>query len=247
LTQGLNAGLEALGYENQIALAIAQLPVWAYFLVLFLVSDLISWNVHRLLHRVSWLWEFHKVHHSVEEMGFAAHVRYHWMENVVYWVVRVVPLTLLGFDLVDLFALHVLNVAWGHFNHTNITVPTWLSGSLLGMLVGLGFATLYAPDYGVGSIYVFAGLTLGALALRPLMHFLFNSPEMHIWHHAYDIPAQRRYGVNFGITLALWDYLFGTAYMPGSGRDIRLGFEGIEHFPKGLLGQLIYGFRKKKP
>ncbi len=30
---------------------------------------------HLLGHKVPILWEFHKVHHSVEQMGFAAHLR----------------------------------------------------------------------------------------------------------------------------------------------------------------------------
>ena len=44
------------------------------------------------LHKSDKLWEFHKVHHSVEEMGFAAHLRYHWMENIVYRTLEYLPL-----------------------------------------------------------------------------------------------------------------------------------------------------------
>jgi sterol desaturase/sphingolipid hydroxylase (fatty acid hydroxylase superfamily) len=29
---------------------------------------------------------------------------------------------------------------------------------------------------------------------------------MHIWHHSKKIP--NKYGVNFGISLSLWDYIF---------------------------------------
>ena len=60
------------------------LPMWLGLLIFFLVSDFVQWNTHRLLHRIPLLWNFHKVHHSVKEMGFAAHLRYHWMEPVVY-------------------------------------------------------------------------------------------------------------------------------------------------------------------
>ena len=59
-------------------------PAWAILLTGFFVRDFVQWWVHRLLHKSSFLWEFHKVHHSVEQMGFAAHLRYHWVENVVY-------------------------------------------------------------------------------------------------------------------------------------------------------------------
>ena len=246
LLHGLNSVFAWLGYENGIAKAVFALPVWAYFLVLFLVSDFISWNVHRWLHKSARLWQFHKLHHSVEEMGFAAHVRYHWMENVVYWSVRVLPLTLLGYDLVDLFALHVLNVASGHFNHTNITVSPKVTGGILGFLIGAGLSVLYANGWLEWTVVTGLGGAVGFLVLGPYMRFIFNSPEMHIWHHAEDIPKSHPNGVNFGITLAIWDYLFKTAHVPSSGRDIKLGFAGISKYPRGFFKQIITGFQRLK-
>ena len=53
-------------------------------LIFFLLSDFFQWTTHVLLHRIPFLWRFHQVHHSVKEMGFAAHLRYHWMENILY-------------------------------------------------------------------------------------------------------------------------------------------------------------------
>jgi sterol desaturase/sphingolipid hydroxylase (fatty acid hydroxylase superfamily) len=63
---------------------------------------------------------------------------------------------------------------------------------------------------------------------------------MHIWHHAKELPNHVRYGVNFGLTLSIWDYLFKTSYVPHSGKDIILGFEGDEDFPKQFLAQELY-------
>src|SRR5690606_35868566 len=60
------------------------LPNWGQLLVFFILSDFVQWFTHVLLHRYEWMWNFHKVHHSVKEMGFAAHLRYHWMENILY-------------------------------------------------------------------------------------------------------------------------------------------------------------------
>jgi sterol desaturase/sphingolipid hydroxylase (fatty acid hydroxylase superfamily) len=44
---------------------------------------------------------------------------------------------------------------------------------------------------------------------------------------------------NFGINLAVWDWLFGTAYLPEE-EPARLGFEGVESFPKTLVGELVW-------
>lgn len=196
--------LAQLGIQNLVAIQVAGLPTWLQLLTLFVVRDFVQWWTHRLLHRVNFLWEFHKVHHSVKQMGFAAHLRYHWMETVVYRSLEYVPLAMIGFGIDDFFIVHIVSLAIGHFNHSNINVP-----------------------------------------LGPLK-YLFNNPAMHIWHHARELPKGMRYGVNFGISLSLWDYLFGTAYIPRDGRDIELGFPGDQTFPQDFSGQISYGFSHEK-
>jgi sterol desaturase/sphingolipid hydroxylase (fatty acid hydroxylase superfamily) len=42
---------------------------------------------------------------------------------------------------------------------------------------------------------------------------VFNGPEMHRWHHAPELAVPGR---NFATKLALWDWIFGTAYLPAS-------------------------------
>ena len=65
---------------------------------------------------------------------------------------------------------------------------------------------------------------------------------MHIWHHSKEIPNKT--GINFGISLSCWDYVFKTDYIPKNGRDIELGFENDEKFPKDFIQQEIYPFTK---
>jgi sterol desaturase/sphingolipid hydroxylase (fatty acid hydroxylase superfamily) len=203
-----NIGVEAFndfiglfGWKNLVAINIQSFPVWLQLLVLFVVKDFIDWNVHRLLHRSNFLWEFHKVHHSVEQMGFAAHLRFHWMETIVYRTIEYVPLAMIGFGINDFIIVHIFTIAIGHLNHSNVSIP-----------------------------------------MGPLK-YLFNSSQMHIWHHAKHLPA--RYGANFGLTLSCWDYLFGTVHWPRDGRDETLGFEKSEVFPTTFLKQMTYPFNKK--
>ncbi|WP_159949035.1 sterol desaturase family protein [Polaribacter septentrionalilitoris] len=176
----------------------------ARIFIFFIVVDFVQWWTHRLLHRSEFLWNFHKVHHSVKQMGFAAHLRYHWMEPVVYNSLRYIPLAIIGgFSAQDVVFVHFFNIAIGHLNHANIN---W--------------------DYGV-------------------LKYVFNNPKMHIWHHAKALPEDRKFGVNFGLTLSIWDYIFKTNYIPYSGRDIELGFEGDRDFPKGFIQQELYPLSKK--
>lgn len=188
--------LSVFGVNNLVAIQINALPIWSQFLLLFLLADFIQWGVHVMLHRVEWMWQFHKVHHSVTEMGFAAHLRFHWMETIIYKSALYLPLTMIGFGIDDLFLLHAFTILIGHLNHANINI-SW----------------------------------------GPLKYVL-NSPVMHIWHHVKVLPKDREYGMNYGISLSLWDYLFGTAHVPTDGRDIELGFEEVEKYPEGFLEQM---------
>ena len=173
--------------------------------IFFIVVDFVQWWTHRLLHKFEFLWNFHKVHHSVKQMGFAAHLRYHWMEPVVYNSIKYIPLAIIGgFSAQDVAFVHFFNIFIGHLNHANIN---W--------------------DYG-------------------WLKYILNNPKMHIWHHSKELPEDRQTGVNFGITLSIWDYIFKTNYIPHSGRDIELGFDGDEDFPKDFIKQELYPFGGKK-
>ena len=90
------------------------------FGVYLLVSDFLQWNVHRLLHRVPWLWQFHKVHHSIRDMDWAGNFRFHWVEVVVYRSLLYLPLLWLGGSPEPLFVVAVFATFWGHFNHSNL-------------------------------------------------------------------------------------------------------------------------------
>lgn len=197
-------GFIGLSIENFQLFNINEFPLWVRLLVFLVIIDFVQWFTHTLLHRYDFLWNFHKVHHSVKEMGFAAHLRYHWMEPVLYNSMKYIPLAIIGgFTAKDIALVHFFNITIGHLNHANIN---W--------------------DYG-------------------FLKYILNNPKMHIWHHAKELPIERRKGVNFGITLSIWDYIFKTNYIPHSGRNIEIGFTGDEQFPKGFLNQEIYPLNSK--
>src|SRR5688572_10770559 len=112
-----NDFLGLFGIENLLAIEVAQLPGWLQLLIMFVIADFIQWNVHRMLHRVPWMWEFHKLHHSVKEMGFAAHLRFHWMETIIYKTIQYIPLAMIGFGIDDLCLVHIFTISIGHLNH----------------------------------------------------------------------------------------------------------------------------------
>ncbi len=189
---------------NQLALIdLTSFPEWAQLLLFFVVLDFVQWLTHILLHKNPLLWQFHKVHHSVKEMGFAAHMRYHWMENVLYKPFKVFAIMILGgFEPQQAFLVHFITITIGHLNHANIKL-TW-----------------------------------------GIFRYLFNNPVMHLYHHAKTVPSGK-VGVNFAISLSIWDYIFKTNYIPEKSGKIPLGFPKDETFPKSFLKQQLYGFKKK--
>ena len=74
--------------------------------------------------------------------------------------------------------------------------------------------------------------------------YILNNSVMHLYHHMKALPENKPKGINFGISLSIWDFLFKTNYVPDDNGEIELGFYDEENFPKGFLGQLLTGFRK---
>jgi sterol desaturase/sphingolipid hydroxylase (fatty acid hydroxylase superfamily) len=143
-----------------------------------------------------------------------------------------VPMQLLFFFVVHDFYIywfhrlqHWSNVLWRtHEAHHSVDDVDWLSGTrshaveilinqtieflpivLLGAApeVALMKATLDA----VWGMYIHSNLNVRSGVLQRVL----NGPEMHRWHHATELPIP---GKNFATKLAIWDWLFGTAYLP---------------------------------
>ncbi|MFN0106008.1 MAG: sterol desaturase family protein [Bryobacteraceae bacterium] len=193
------AGVKALAYLR----IVDGQPLWLQVPLLLLVFDFLQWLIHNLLHRVGWLWEFHKLHHSIEEMDWIGNWRFHWMEVVVYRSLLYIPAAFFGFSPIAMFAYGLLNTLAGHFAHSNLRIRIgWL-------------------------------------------RYLVNSPEMHRWHHAHpDAGPMNR---NFGITLSVWDWLFGTAHLPENEDPARLGFAGLDTYPQGIAGRMFAPLRRRLP
>lgn len=202
----LGVAFGQLGITAQ-SLALIQINhwlMWSQLLLFFVLLDFVQWTTHVALHKFPLLWRFHQVHHSVKEMGFAAHLRYHWMENILYKPLKTFGVMLLGgFEPEQAYIVHFIAISIGHLNHANIKLT-------------------YGP-----------------------LKYIFNNPVMHLYHHAYTLP-KGSFGVNFGISLSLWDYIFKTDHIPEDGGKITLGYQGDEQMPQGFWGQLFYGFKKSK-
>ncbi len=118
---GAVKGLHALGLRLEGS-PVPRWPFAAQFAAFLILADFLQWCIHNLLHRVPWLWTFHKVHHSITTMDWIGNWRFHWMEILVYKALQWLPLAWLDASPGAVFAVAVVTTAWGDFNHANLDV-----------------------------------------------------------------------------------------------------------------------------
>ncbi len=71
------------------------------------------------------------------------------------------------------------------------------------------------------------------------LQYFINGPEMHRWHHALGKGRNR----NFSTKLAIWDWIFGTYYLPKNEKAKEYGLK--TYFPSNYFGQFLFAFKSK--
>ena len=117
--KGLILALHFYLYQYKIFELSGMLPLWLFWLLTFVVIDLVFYIYHRMSHRIRFLWAIHLSHHSSEEMNFAVSFRQAWfgpISKIPFFMV----LPLLGFDPTIIAAAGVMSTLWGIVGHTQI-------------------------------------------------------------------------------------------------------------------------------
>ena len=177
-------------------------PTWAV-LLLATIAQLLAfefgyWFGHYLFHVVPSLWEFHKVHHSAEVMTTFTEMRQHPVELIALTNAEALCTGLVFGAMTYAFGPGVRPFT---LLNANIALMIFL------MTVGhLRHSHMWIPFKGF----------LGKL---------LQSPAHHQIHHSDD---PRHYNMNLGFSLAVWDWLFGTLYLPNEKETIRYGV-GARH------------------
>jgi sterol desaturase/sphingolipid hydroxylase (fatty acid hydroxylase superfamily) len=102
--------------------AIGGAPFLAKLLLGVVVFDVVSFFVHRALHRYNLLWNIHKVHHSTLQLDGFATTRTHLMENMLRFVPSQAVLFLIGMPVTVVAASVAIAAIYGVSNHSNIGV-----------------------------------------------------------------------------------------------------------------------------
>jgi sterol desaturase/sphingolipid hydroxylase (fatty acid hydroxylase superfamily) len=118
----LSPALVLFDWARVAALAawVSALPLLLQVLAIVGVADLTQYWVHRTFHVVPFLWRFHAIHHSVEEMDWLAGSRLHLVDVIVTRGLTYVPIFLLGFSQSALTVYVFLVAAQATFIHANV-------------------------------------------------------------------------------------------------------------------------------
>jgi sterol desaturase/sphingolipid hydroxylase (fatty acid hydroxylase superfamily) len=185
-------------FEGQLFEGRKWLAIVVVTVVLALVADFATFLGHFLCHRVRWLWEFHKVHHSAQVLTPISVFRIHPVD--------------------DLFTFILSGILVGtadagiRFFLTPQVTPYLLYG--LNVLTFGFFVTGYHLRH--SHIWV----SYGAFWSK-----IFISPAQHQIHHS---SAKRHWDKNFGFMFAFWDLLFGSLYIPKQREEITFGTGGSD-------------------
>jgi sterol desaturase/sphingolipid hydroxylase (fatty acid hydroxylase superfamily) len=120
---------------------------------------------------------------------------------------------------------HHSKILWRtHEAHHSATVVDWIAGSRshsleiiinqtieFAPIVLLGADPMVVPIKatidGVWGMYIHSNIDVHSGKLQ----YFINGPEMHQWHHA---DAREVFFANYSTKFAIWDWIFGTAYLP---------------------------------
>lgn len=155
---------------------------------------------------------------------------------------------------------HKSDTLWRlHEAHHSVKDVDWLSGARSHALEILINQTIeFAPMLLLGAApeVIVAKSVLDALwgmyihsnidVRSGVLQYVINGPEMHRWHHAREIKAP---GMNFGTKLAIWDWLFGTAFLPPE-KPQAYGLPDIDYPKEGWAAYFlhhVHSFRRSTP
>ncbi|MEM8646509.1 MAG: sterol desaturase family protein [Pseudomonadota bacterium] len=186
-------------------------------LVMMVANDFCVYWIHRIHHEWPVLWPFHAVHHSAEVMT---------------------PITV--------YRKHPIYDVFGSF------FKAFVRGSVLGLVVFCLTDTYSTVEIaGISAAYFLFNI-LGAnlrhshiwLGYGKVLSHIFISPAQHQIHHSI---AVKHHNKNYGEVLAIWDWMFGTLYVPETREQLTYGIgdengERLEQPHKSLTDALLVPF-----
>ncbi|WP_226804085.1 sterol desaturase family protein [Amylibacter sp. SFDW26] len=167
--------------------------VASFTLFVFVIDDFTKYLVHRWMHRFHVLWAIHKVHHSAETLTPVTVYRVHPLEGILY-------------GLRSAFAQGVA-----------ISTFLFLFGNSVDLYTIVGVNILSFVFHVTGSNLRHSHISI---SYWPWLEYILISPAQHQLHHSI---AEEHYDKNFGVALAIWDWMFGSLHLSEDDKELEFG------------------------
>ena len=180
---------------------------------LFLAYEFAYWLDHYISHNVPLLWEFHKVHHTAEVLSPLTNFRVHPVDSVVF------------INIIALCSGTIAGVLQSVFGAGPIRLDQFSHMTLIALAVSV-FAQLQHTHIWIAFTGIWGHLIL--------------SPAHHQIHHSIDT---RHHNKNLGNLIAVFDWAFGTLYVPAKKRQkLTFGLSGAAAPAHDLTEGLVQPF-----
>lgn len=174
--------------RNSIVNFPRSIVVIIFFIFVVLTTEFFNYWYHRFMHSNSILWNFHKVHHQPNQLSILASFRFHPIDSVIATFANQLSLT------ISLILWAPIFVKSDYQNLERLISNEFF-------LVYLLYSSIiFFHQFNHSNIYISYGIYFDKI---------FYSPSLHTIHHSKEII-----GKNYGGLLSVWDYIFGTLYIP---------------------------------
>jgi len=189
----VSSGMESvLGQRDFLSWSTTSIVITFTF-ILFLFDDFSRFLLHYAMHKVPFLWEFHKVHHSATVLTPFTIYRSHPLENYLYAC---------RMALSQGIAVGLCYYLFG---------PTLKMVDILGANVFIFLFNVFGSNLRHSHVWLSFG--------KHVENWII-SPAQHQIHHS-DNP--KHFDANLGTALAIWDRLFRTHIKAEGVKDITFG------------------------
>jgi sterol desaturase/sphingolipid hydroxylase (fatty acid hydroxylase superfamily) len=161
--------------------------------VIILVLDFTLWYLHYIFHKVPFLWDYHKVHHSAEVMTPLTAARMHPLEEAPAGVI----------------AAFAIGGTYGVLHHLLGTAAIQIQIFEINIIL----AVFYFSAFHLRHSHVWVRYPYW------LQHILV-CPAQHQIHHSVD---RKHWDKNMGFIFAFWDWMAGTLYAPKDREELTFG------------------------
>lgn len=215
MTDVFEAGFEAvLGPRGAPLFEASPSAAVAWTILWVVVIDFAVFLAHYLQHRWPVLWQFHQVHHSAEVLTPMTFFRMH-------------PVDLITNTLMTA-ALGSFAVASYHYFADHDPRPYQI------MSINIVLFVFYVVGYNLRHSHIW-------LSYPPWLSYIFISPAQHQTHHSVDA---RHFDRNFGLIFSVWDWMFGTLYVPRGYEKLSFGLSRANPNPFNSVAEIyMHPFR----